>query len=122
MRPNYNPRFYYESDEEVRRAIDLIRNDFFSLTEPGIFRPIVANLLDHGDFYMNLADLRSFIDAQGRVEALYRDQERWSVEAIFNIARAGKFSSDRTIAEYAHDIWNVKPVEVIPATKTSLPS
>ena len=65
---------------------------------------------------MNLADLRSFIDAQGRVEALYRDQEKWSEKAILNIARTGKFSSDRTIAEYAHDIWNVKPVEVVPAT------
>ena len=72
-RGSYNPRHFYESDEEIRRAIDLIRNDFFSLNEPGIFRPIVANLLEHGDFYMNLADLRSFIDAQARVEELYRD-------------------------------------------------
>ena len=118
LRPNYNPRYYYETDEEIRRAVDLIRNDFFSLTEPGVFRPIIANLLDHGDFYMNLADLRSFIEAQGRVEATYRDQERWSVQAIFNISRTGKFSSDRTIAEYAHDIWNVKPVDVVPAAKT----
>jgi starch phosphorylase len=64
---------------------------------------------------MNLADLRSFIDAQARVEALYRDQEKWSEKAILNIARTGKFSSDRTIHEYAHDIWNVKPVEVVAA-------
>ena len=115
MRSSYNPRQYYENDEEIRRAIDLIRNDFFSLNEPGIFRPIVANLLEHGDYYMNLADLRSFIDAQARVEAVYRDPERWSEKAIFNIARAGKFSADRTIEEYAHDIWNVKPAEVVPA-------
>ena len=61
---HYDPRIYYESDEEIRRAVDLISNDFFSLTEPGIFRPIVAGLLEHGDYYMHLADLRSFIDAQ----------------------------------------------------------
>ena len=64
---------------------------------------------------MNLADLRSFVDAQTRVEALYRDQEKWSEKAILNVARTGKFSSDRTIAEYAHDIWNVKPVDVVSA-------
>lgn len=118
-RPNYNPRHFYDSDEEIRRAVDLIRNDFFSLTEPGIFRPIVANLLDHGDFYMNLADLRSFINMQGEVESLYRDEEKWSEKAILNIARAGKFSSDRTIAEYAEDIWAVKPVDAAPATVTA---
>jgi starch phosphorylase len=114
-RGSYNPRQFYQNDDEIKRAVDLIRNDFFSLTEPGIFRPIIANLLEHGDFYMNLADLRSFIDGQARVEALYRDQEQWSKKAILNIARTGKFSSDRTIHEYAHDIWNVKPVEVVPA-------
>ena len=64
----------------------------------------------------------SFVDAQARVEALYRDQEKWSEKAILNIARTGKFSSDRTIAEYAHDIWNVKPVDVVPAAKKALAS
>ena len=116
-RGSYNPRHFYDSDEEVRRTVDLIRNDFFSLTEPGIFRPIVANLLEHGDYYMNLADLRSFIDAQAQVETIYRDQEAWSEKAIYNIARSGKFSSDRTIAEYAHDIWNVQPTDVVETTK-----
>ncbi len=113
LRPHYNPRRFYDSDEEIRRAVDLINNDFFSLNEPGIFRPIVANLLENGDYYMNLADLRSFIEMQGQVEALYRDPEAWSKKAIYNIARSGKFSSDRTIAEYADDIWEVKPVEVV---------
>ncbi len=115
-RPYYNPRHFYDNDEEIRRAVDLIRNDFFSLTEPGIFRPIVSNLLEHGDYYMNLADLRSFIDMQGKVEAVYRDEEKWSEMAIYNIARSGKFSSDRTIAEYASDIWGVKPLDATPAT------
>lgn len=115
-RPYYNPRHFYDNDEEIRRAVDLIRNDFFSLTEPGIFRPIVSNLLEHGDYYMNLADLRGFIDMQGKVEAVYRDEEKWSEMAILNIARSGKFSSDRTISEYASDIWGVKPLDATPAT------
>lgn len=115
LRPHYNPHHFYDSDEEIRRAVDLIHNDFFSLNEPGIFRPIVANLLENGDYYMNLADLRGFIEMQGQVEALYRKPEAWSEKAIYNIARSGKFSSDRTIAEYADDIWQVKPVEVVAA-------
>jgi starch phosphorylase len=112
MRSRYNPRQTSEADPEIRRVMDLIRNDFFSLTEPGIFRPLVSSLLDDGDYYMVLADLRAFIDAQTRVEALYRNQDAWTEKAILNIARTGKFSSDRTINEYAHDIWKVKPVEV----------
>jgi starch phosphorylase len=113
-RGNYDPRSYYQRDDEIRRAIDLIRNDFFSLTEPGIFRPITATLLEHGDYYMHLADLRSFADAQARVEAAYRDQETWTEKAILNIARTGKFSSDRTIAEYNQDIWKAEPVDIAP--------
>jgi starch phosphorylase len=113
-RPSYNSRHHYEENPEIRKAIDLIRNDFFSLTEPGIFRPIVSHLLDHGDYYMNLADLQPFVEAQKQMQTLYHDQEAWIRKAIFNIARTGKFSSDRTIKEYAEDIWNVKPVEVAP--------
>jgi starch phosphorylase len=113
LRPTYNPREYYEGDEEIRRTIDLIRNDFFTLTEPGVLRPIISNLIEQGDFYMNLADMRSFIDAQEQVDRAYRDQESWSYKAILNIARTGRFSSDRTIAEYARDIWKVEPVEVL---------
>lgn len=111
-RPSYNAYRIYEQDDDIRRAIDLIRNDFFSLTEPGVFRPIVANLLEHGDYYMNLADLRSFMTAQERVDRAYRDQQSWSRMALLNIARTGRFSSDRTIAEYARDIWKVQAVDV----------
>ncbi|HSO42454.1 MAG TPA: glycogen/starch/alpha-glucan phosphorylase [Rhodospirillales bacterium] len=114
LRGTYNPHYYYEQDAEIRKAVDLIRNDFFSLTEPGIFRPIIDYLLNQGDYYMNLADLRSFIEAQERMQALYRDPDAWTKKAIFNIARTGKFSSDRTIREYATDIWRVSPVEVTP--------
>jgi glycogen phosphorylase len=115
-RGSYDPHHFYNSDDEIRRAVDLIRNDFFSLTEPGIFRPIIANLLEHGDYYMNLADLRGYIDAQAQVERVYRDADKWSEMAIYNIARSGKFSSDRTIADYAREIWNVNPVDVVAPT------
>ncbi len=112
QRSSYNPNAIYEADEDIRRTIDLIRNDFFSLTEPGIFKPIVANLLEHGDYYMSLADMRSYITAQAKVDALYRTPKAWSSMSILNIARTGKFSSDRTIAEYAKEIWKVKAVDV----------
>jgi glycogen phosphorylase len=111
-RGHYNPREVYHNDEEIRRAIDLIRTDFFSLNEPGIFRPLVSALLDEGDYYMHLADLPGFIEAQANVDRLYRDENSWTEKAIINIARTGRFSSDRTIAEYAKDIWKVDPVDV----------
>jgi starch phosphorylase len=110
----YSPYDFYNNDAEIRRAVDLIRSDFFSLTEPGIFAPIASSLLEGGDHYMHLADLRSFIEAQSRVDALYRDPEAWTQKAILNIARTGKFSSDRTIAEYAREIWHVQEVDVEP--------
>jgi starch phosphorylase len=110
----YSPYDVYNNDEEIRRAIDLIRTDFFNLDEPGIFAPIASTLLEGGDHYMHLADLRSFVEAQSRVDALYRDPEAWTEKAILNIARTGKFSSDRTIAEYAREVWHVKGVEVEP--------
>jgi len=110
----YSPYDIYNNDEEIRRAIDLIRTDFFNLNEPGIFAPIASALLEGGDYYMHLADLRSFIEAQSLVDALYRDSESWTEKSILNIARTGKFSSDRTIADYARDIWGVQGVDAEP--------
>jgi starch phosphorylase len=111
-RAHYNPQEIYHSNEEIRRAIDLIRTDFFNLNEPGIFRPLVSALLEQGDYYMHLADLPSFIETQSNVDRLYRDQKSWTEKAIINIAKTGRFSSDRTIAEYAMEIWKVEPVDV----------
>jgi starch phosphorylase len=110
-RGSYNPRDVYNSDEEIRQAFNLIEKDFFSLLEPGIFKPIIQSLLDGGDHYMLLADLRDYIQTQERVDAAYRDIERWDRMAILNVARAGKFSSDRTIKEYASEIWHLEPCD-----------
>ena len=107
----YNPRWHYENEPETRQALDLIFNDHFSRDEPGIFAPIRETLLG-GDYYMHLADLTAYAQAQERVGALYADQDAWARRAIINVASSGKFSSDRTIAEYATGIWNAEPCPI----------
>ena len=111
-RPTYDPRAIYRKNPEIRRAIDMIQQNMFCLLNPGLFDPIVKALLDYGDYYMLLADLPAYIEAQDQVEALYRQPRAWDRRALLNVARAGRFSSDRTIAEYARDIWHVTPCEV----------
>jgi len=108
----YNPYWHYDNDPEARAALDLIASDYFNRTEPGIFAPLHDALLAHGDHYMHLADLLSYLDADKALCALYADQGQWTRKAILNIAGSGKFSSDRTIAEYASEIWNLKPSPV----------
>src|SRR5262249_24007224 len=105
----YNPRWHYENEPETRAALDLIFDNHFCRDEPGIFEPIRETLLTKGDYYMHLADLKAYVETQSKVAALYGDKGAWAVKAIHNVARSGKFSSDRTIAEYAHDIWGAKP-------------
>jgi starch phosphorylase len=108
----YNPRWHYENQPETRAALDLIFSDHFSRNEPGVFEPLRQTLLTSGDYFMHLADLGSYIEAHERVEALYADPDAWVRKVIVNVASTGKFSSDRTIAEYAAGIWNVKPCPV----------
>jgi glycogen phosphorylase len=108
----YDPRWHYDRQPEVRAALDLIFSDHFSRNEPGIFAPLRDALLTHGDYYMHLADLASYLEADGRLRALYADPGAWARTAILNVAGSGKFSSDRTISEYAADIWHVKPCAV----------
>jgi starch phosphorylase len=108
----YDPRWHYEHEEETRKALDLIFSGHFNRGEPGLFNPIRDALLTHGDYYMHLADLASYVSAQSRVSDLYADPQRWARKAILNVARSGKFSSDRTIAEYADSIWGAKPCPV----------
>ena len=112
-RATYNSTATYLADPEIRLAVDRIRQNVFSLMNPGLFAPIVRSLLDYGDHYMLLADLRSYIDTQDAISRLYaEDPDGWARRALINVARSGKFSSDRTIAEYARDIWHVAPCPV----------
>jgi starch phosphorylase len=108
----YNPWDIYHSDEEIRQAMDLIQRNFFSMLEPGIFKPVVQALLDWGDHYMLLADLRDYIETQEKVDGAYKDREGWTRKAILNVARAGKFSSDRAIREYMSEIWHAEPCKI----------
>src|SRR5207237_2697775 len=101
----YNPHWHYNNEPETRAALNLIAADYFSRSEPGIFRPIWDTLLTRGDYYMHLADLTSYTEAQARVSALCADHAAWARKALLNVACSGKFSSDRTIAEYAAEIW-----------------
>jgi glycogen phosphorylase len=108
----YSPYWHYHNDPETRAALDLISSDYFSRYEPGIFAPIHDALLAHGDHYMHLADLKAYLDADRRLCELHADSDGWARKAILNIAGSGKFSSDRTIAQYAAEIWNAKPCPV----------
>ncbi len=108
----YDPHWHYNHDPETRDALDLIASQHFNPGEPEIFWPILNTLLWKGDHYMHLADLSSYIKAHERVEQLYRDPEAWARKAILNVAYSGKFSSDRTILEYAREVWNIVPSPV----------
>jgi starch phosphorylase len=108
----YDPHWHYEHEPETRAALDLIFADHFSRHEPGVFAPLRDALLTHGDHYMHLADLAAYLEADRRLLHLYADPEGWGRKAILNVASSGKFSSDRTIAEYATEIWGVKPCPV----------
>jgi starch phosphorylase len=108
----YNPYWHYENEPETRAALDLISSNYFSPHEPGIFAPLYDTLLKNGDHYMHLADLKSYLEADQRLRDLYANSDEWVRKAILNVAGSGKFSSDRTIAEYASQIWEVKPCPV----------
>ena len=107
----YNPWDYYNNNAELKEVLDMIAGGFFSVEEPDRYQAIFDNLLHKGDHYLLLADYASYIATQDAVGALYKDQEEWSRMAILNVARVGKFSSDRTIGEYAKNIWNVTPAK-----------
>jgi starch phosphorylase len=108
----YSPYWHYKEDADTRAALDLIFSDYFSRNEPGVFEPLRETLLTHGDHYMHLADLRSYLEADQRLCDAYGDPGTWQRMAILNVAGSGKFSSDRTITEYATEIWGVKPCPV----------
>ena len=108
----YNPWDYYNANPELKRAIDMIDSDFFSPARPGLCNSLIDSLLHQGDPFMVLADYAAYVECQERVDQAYRDPARWTRMSILNSARVGKFSSDRTIREYAREIWNASPVPI----------
>ena len=111
-RSSYDPLSYYNGNPELKQVIDQIDSGYFSKGQEALFKPIVDSLLYHGDNYLLLADYASYIACQERVSEAYKDRDEWTRMSILNTARMGKFSTDRTIHEYARDIWGVKPVHI----------
>ncbi len=108
----YDPWEWYRNDRRLKGVLDALSGEVFSPNEPGLFRPIVESLLNGGDTYLVLADFAAYLACQEEVDQAYADRDRWTRMAILNVARAGKFSSDRTIREYADEIWGVTPVPI----------
>ncbi len=108
----YNPYDYYNSNWELKSVIDWLQSDYFTPGEHHAFAPLTGSLLQGGDPYLVLADYADYVRAQEAVDRAYRDPQRWAKMAILNTARVGKFSSDRTIGQYADQIWKLKPVKV----------
>ena len=104
----YNAWDHYHGNDELKQVLDMINNGFFSVEEADRYHPIFDNLTRHGDHYLLLADYASYISTQDKVSMLYQDKEEWTRRTILNVANMGKFSSDRTISEYAKTVWNVK--------------
>jgi glycogen phosphorylase len=107
----YRPWEIYENDPRLRACIDALKSGMFSRGDKELWKPLLDHLLHH-DTYMLFADFASYISMQDQVDKVYKDTKRWTKMSILNVARSGKFSSDRAIAEYARDIWNVTPVPV----------
>ena len=107
----YNPKTYYEKNAELKHVVDMIATNFFSPKEFGIFDDMIRGLMNV-DYYLLFADYQSYIDAQDKVAELYKNKEEWTKKSIYNVARVSKFSSDRSVQEYADKIWKVKSVKV----------
>lgn len=112
----YRPWEFYQNDPELKSDIDLINSGLFSHGDTQLFRPLTDNLINH-DPFMVLADYRAYLDCQKTVSDTYKDRERWTRMSIFNVARIGRFSSDRAIREYAEHIWKVEPRVIDPVTE-----
>ncbi len=112
MRGSYNPRDIIAQDEDLKRVMNLIECGHFSQFEPGIFNDILNSLTSPHDPWMTIADFRSYVDAQKKVEQAYQDREQWIKMSIINCAASGKFSTDRTITDYNNEIWHLDPVKI----------
>lgn len=111
-REGYNPWDYYNANEELKQAIDQIRDGFFSPEDPALFQPVIDAILHKGDYFMVLADFEAYVKKQDEVAELYRDEDEWSRKAILNVANIGKFSSDRTIRDYNDEIWQSETISL----------
>jgi starch phosphorylase len=111
-RDGYNPRTYYEQDAELHQVLTQIATGTFSPNEPKRYTNLFDTLVNFGDHYQVLADYRSYVDTQDKVDELYKEPEEWTRRTLLNIANMGYFSSDRTIQEYADEIWNIKPIKL----------
>jgi starch phosphorylase len=107
---SYNPNQIIAKDDDILQILELLESGHFNVTEPGIFDLITASLRSPNDQWLTIGDLRDYIDAQLRVNEAYKDQDRWTKMSILNSANSGWFSSDRTIRQYADEIWNIKPL------------
>jgi len=108
----YDPWSYYHADQELRRVIDAIRDNHFAPGEGNVFGDIYKLLMEHGDVFSHLADFRMYVECQEQVSKLYKDRHAWARKAVLNVARMSKFSSDRTIHEYAREIWGLKSIKI----------
>jgi starch phosphorylase len=108
---NYNPKNYYSKNKALKQVVDMIASNYFNPKEPGIFDDMVRGLMNV-DYYCLFADYQSYIDAQDKVAELYKNQIEWTKKSIYNVARVGKFSSDRSVSEYTKKVWKVKPVKI----------
>jgi starch phosphorylase len=111
-RDHYDPVAIISLDEELQQVMHLLESGHFNQFEPGLFDDLINSIKSPHDPWMTIADFRSFVDAQKRVEEAYRDQDHWTKMSILNCANSGKFSTDRTISEYNRDIWKLKPQPV----------
>jgi starch phosphorylase len=118
-RQGYDPRRIYEGEPELKRVIDLIASGSLAPKEPGVFDPLVKSLLEQGDRFKVLADWDAYVRAQGKASAAFAKPGEWARMSILNCAHVGRFSSDRTIREYASEIWGVGPVPVPPGPSTA---
>jgi starch phosphorylase len=118
-RGGYDPWAWYNGNADIKRVLDAIGNDRFSRDSPGVFRPIYDSMLYGGDRYLHLADFASYVETQARAGRDFLDERQWARKMILTIGRMGKFSSDRSVSEYARDIWGVSPV--VPGPAGALP-
>jgi starch phosphorylase len=118
----YDPAALYDSDVELKQAVDMIGAGYFSPSEPAVFRPIVDSLLRYGDYYMHFNDFGAYMQCQERVDAAYADRRDWLRRAIMNVANMGYFSADRMVREYAKAVWDASPVKRVQRVSPAAPT